>query len=84
MSTSSCARATVYKRRYRAGLRTFRLAADPVDVAEFLTEAGILVAANSDSQALGDCLTELVQRWHDGRLGLLVRGPDAEDDAGAA
>jgi hypothetical protein len=78
------ARQAARKRAYRAGLRSFRLAADPVDLIELLGEAGVVVGVNPDARAVGDGLTRLVEMWNSGRIGLLVRDADGEDDAGAA
>ena len=74
------ARQAAKKRAYRNGLRVFRVTADPLDVAEFVGEAGIAVAANADAETLNRSLTEMLRLWHDGRLGLLVRETDIPDD----
>jgi hypothetical protein len=73
------AKKRAWRRRSGDGLAVLRLEADPLDVAEFLAEAGIVVAANADSEALGKCLTDLIRRWHDGRLALLCPPVDIPD-----
>jgi hypothetical protein len=82
--TAKISRGAIAKRRYRAGLRTFRLSADRLDLLEMLGEAGVCIGINPDARAVGDGLTRLVELWNSGRLGLLVRDADGEDDAGAA
>ena len=77
------ARAAAAKRAYRAGLRTARVTADPLDLLEFLGEAGI-VCSGTDPESLHQGLTKLVEDWHSGRIGLLVLGSDSPDDDGPA
>ena len=74
------AKKRAWRRRSGDGLAVLRLEADPLDVAEFLAEAGILVAANADAEELGRRLTDLVRLWHEGRIGLLCPPVDNPDD----
>jgi hypothetical protein len=60
------------------------LSADPQDLLEMLGECGIVVGVNADSRAVSEGLTRLIEAWHSGRIGLLVRDRDDSDDAGAA
>jgi hypothetical protein len=78
--TRETAKKRAWRRRSRDGLRVLKLEADPLDVAEFLAEAGILVAANADAEELGRRLTDLVRLWHEGRIGLLCPPVDNPDD----
>ena len=60
-------REAIAKRRYRQGLRTFRVAADRADLVELLTEAGVVVGINADTSDISDALTRLVEQWNAGK-----------------
>jgi hypothetical protein len=73
-----------WRARVRNGQAVFRLEADAVDIRELLGECGICVANNADTEALGQCLSELVRRWHDGEIAILCPPADDLDGDGPA
>jgi hypothetical protein len=56
-----------YRKRRRDGMKSFRLEADPTDVADMLREAGVIVP-NGDARTLEACLTAFVRLWAEGRI----------------
>jgi hypothetical protein len=53
-----------YRQRLKAGFRSIRFASDPVVVADFLKDAGVLVSG----QDLGASLEIFFRLWEDGRV----------------
>jgi hypothetical protein len=70
------AKQRAYRARLKDGLKSHKLDADPLDIAELLRAVHIAVPPDPDSQGLNRGLTDLVRRWNDGRIRILVVNPD--------
>jgi hypothetical protein len=68
------AKQQAYRARLKDGFKSHKLDADPLDVAELLKVAHIAIPPNPDQKALNRGLTDLVQLWNEGKVGV-VRVP---------
>jgi hypothetical protein len=66
------AKQRAYRARLKDGLKSYKLDADPQDMAELLTVAHIAVPPNADVQAINRGLTDLARLFSEGRLRVLV------------
>ena len=70
------AKQRAYRARLKDGLKSHKLDADPLDIAELLRVVHIALPPNPDQQALNRGLTELVRLWHEGTVRVLVDTPE--------